>query len=75
MARRKRIPYDPPHARKNGKGRRPVTRLRPEQLFMTRRMLLAKGAVVAAFSGLAVRLGFNLLGDGLRDVLDPKHHD
>jgi peptide/nickel transport system permease protein len=33
---------------------------------------------VAAVPGLAillVSLGFNLLGDGLRDVLDPKHHD
>ena len=33
---------------------------------------------VAAVPGVAivlVSLGFNLLGDGLRDVLDPKHHD
>jgi peptide/nickel transport system permease protein len=33
---------------------------------------------VAAAPGVAillVSLGFNLLGDGLRDVLDPKHHD
>lgn len=33
---------------------------------------------VAAVPGIAilvVSLGFNLLGDGLRDVLDPKHHD
>lgn len=33
---------------------------------------------VAAVPGIAiliVSLGFNLLGDGLRDVLDPKHHN
>ncbi len=33
---------------------------------------------VAAAPGVAillVSLGFNLLGDGLRDILDPKHHD
>lgn len=33
---------------------------------------------VAAVPGIAilfVSLGFNLLGDGLRDILDPKHHD
>ena len=33
---------------------------------------------VAAVPGIAillVSLGFNLLGDGLRDLLDPKHHD
>ncbi|MBA3414196.1 MAG: hypothetical protein H0U10_03100, partial [Chloroflexia bacterium] len=64
MARRKRIPYDPPHARKPGKARRAPTTRRPEQLFMTRRMLLAKSAVVAVFSGLAVRLGFMQLAEG-----------
>jgi peptide/nickel transport system permease protein len=33
---------------------------------------------VAAVPGVAilvVSLGFNLMGDGLRDILDPKHHD
>jgi penicillin-binding protein 2 len=63
MGRRKRIVYDPPHARKNGKGRR-ASVLRPEQLFMTRRMLLAKGAVVATFGGLAARLGIMQLAEG-----------
>jgi peptide/nickel transport system permease protein len=32
-------------------------------------------AAVPGLAILAVSLGFNLLGDGLRDVLDPKHHD
>jgi len=32
-------------------------------------------AAVPGFAILLVSLGFNLLGDGLRDVLDPKHHD
>jgi penicillin-binding protein 2 len=59
MARRKRIPYDPPHLRK-GKGRggrKPPVVARAEQALMSRRVLLAKGAVVAAFSALAARLG------------------
>ena len=41
MARRKRIPYAPPHARKGRKGRRPGPPLRADQVFMTRRMILA----------------------------------
>jgi peptide/nickel transport system permease protein len=32
-------------------------------------------AAVPGFAILLVSLGFNLLGDGLRDVFDPKHHD
>jgi peptide/nickel transport system permease protein len=32
-------------------------------------------AAVPGLAILAVSLGFNLLGDGLRDVLDPRHHD
>ena len=55
MARRKRIPYDPPGER--GKKRRQGVPLRPDQLFMTRRMFLARGGIVAAFSVLAGKLG------------------
>ena len=63
MRRRKRIPYDPPHQRKGSSGRRgPLPR--PEQLFMSRRMLLAKGLVVSAFSVLAGRLGYLQLVEG-----------
>jgi penicillin-binding protein 2 len=54
--RRKRIPYDPPGMRKK-KRRRPPP-LRADQLFLTRRMLLIKGSILAAFSALAARLGY-----------------
>jgi peptide/nickel transport system permease protein len=39
---------------------------------------LAQAPMLAIFPGLAIAiavLGFNLLGDGMRDVLDPKHQD
>lgn len=54
MARRKRIPYDPPHKRRR---RRRPSMLRPDQLYLSRRMLVAKGGVVAAFGALAGKLG------------------
>ncbi len=54
MARRKRIPYDPPNKRR--RRRRPGT-LRPDQLYLSRRMFIAKGGVVAAFGALATKLG------------------
>jgi penicillin-binding protein 2 len=57
MGRRKRIPYDPPHlraGRKRGLGRSS----RPEQVTLTRRMLLGRGAIAGAFSVLAARLGY-----------------
>ncbi|MGH2613863.1 MAG: penicillin-binding transpeptidase domain-containing protein [Thermomicrobiales bacterium] len=61
MGRRKRIPYDPPHLRSGrkrrfGMGSGPAPR--PEQALLTRRMLLGRGAIVAAFSVLAARLGY-----------------
>ncbi|MDP9365608.1 MAG: penicillin-binding transpeptidase domain-containing protein [Chloroflexota bacterium] len=64
MARRKRMVYDPPHLRKGRKGRRPGPLPRPDQIFMTRRMFLAKGAVVAAFGALATRLGYLQVVEG-----------
>jgi penicillin-binding protein 2 len=54
MARRKRIPYDPPNKRKR---RRRPGMLRADQLYLSRRMLVAKGGVVAAFGALAAKLG------------------
>lgn len=65
MARRKRIPYDPPHLR-SGRKRRAAAQQRPEQVQMTRRMFLSRGAVVAAFSVLAGRLGYMQVLEGDR---------
>lgn len=64
MRRRKRIPYDPPHLRKGKNGRRNGPMPRPEQIFMSRRMLLAKGLVVGSFAGLAGKLGHLQLVEG-----------
>src|SRR5919112_6484121 len=64
MGRKKRIPYDPPHLR-TGKRRSPST-TRPEQAVMTRRMVLSRSAVVAAFSVLAGRLGYMQVLEGER---------
>src|ERR687898_3521979 len=63
MGRKKRIPYDPPH-RRNVSKRRSASASRPEQAVMTRRMLLSRGAVVAAFSILAGRLGYMQVLEG-----------
>ncbi len=67
MARRKRIPYDPPHLRA-GRKRRTAAALHPEQAHMTRRMFLSRGVVVGAFTLLAGRLGYMqvLQGDRYR---------
>src|ERR687889_346272 len=63
MGRKKRIPYDPPHLR-NGSKRRSPSATRPEQAVMTRRMVLSRGAVAAAFSVLAGRLGYMQVLEG-----------
>src|ERR687898_2781070 len=63
MGRKKRIPYDPPH-RRNVSKRRSASASRPEQAVMTRRMVLSRGAVVAAFSVLAGRLGYMQVLEG-----------
>lgn len=65
MARRKRIPYDPPHLRK-GRGKRSAGPQRPDQQLMSRRLLLSRGAIVAAFTVLAGRLGYMQLLQGDR---------
>jgi penicillin-binding protein 2 len=65
MGRNKRIPYDPPHLR-SGRKRRSGAANRPEQARMTRRMLLSRGAVAAAFSLLAGRLGYMQVLEGDR---------
>ncbi|MEA2582324.1 MAG: penicillin-binding protein 2 [Thermomicrobiales bacterium] len=56
LKRRKRIPFDPPGQRKN-KGKRKNWR-RSDQIFLTRRMFLMKGAIAAGFATLAGRLGY-----------------
>jgi cell division protein FtsI/penicillin-binding protein 2 len=56
LKRRKRIPYDPPGQRKR-KGKRPTWR-RSDQIFLTRRMLLMKGTILAGFTALIGRLGY-----------------
>ncbi|CAA9548530.1 MAG: Peptidoglycan D,D-transpeptidase MrdA [uncultured Thermomicrobiales bacterium] len=63
MARRKRIPYDPPGQRKKKRRGGGIPR-RADQIFMTRRMFLAKGIVVSAFAALATRLGWMQLAQG-----------
>src|SRR5215210_101166 len=65
MGRKKRIPYDPPHLR-TGNKRRSAPATRPEQAVMTRRMVLSRGAVAAAFSVLAGRLGYMQVLEGER---------
>jgi penicillin-binding protein 2 len=65
MGRKKRIPYDPPHLR-TGSKRRSASVTRPEQAVMTRRMVLSRGAVAAAFSILAGRLGYMQVLEGDR---------
>src|SRR5215211_5147036 len=65
MGRNKRIPYDPPHLR-SGRKRRSGAAIRPEQARMTRRMLIGRGAIAAAFSVLAGRLGYMQVLEGER---------
>lgn len=62
LKRRKRIPYDPPGQRKN-KGKRPTWR-RSDQIFLTRRMLLMKGSILAGFAALVGRLGYMQIIEG-----------
>ena len=63
MARRKRIPYDPPHLRNKRKRRAAAS---AEQAQISRRMFLSRGAVVGAFGLLAGRLGYMQLLEGDR---------
>jgi penicillin-binding protein 2 len=53
---RKRIPYDPPGQRKST-GRKPEWK-RSDQIYLNRRVLLMKVAIVAGFAALATRLGY-----------------
>lgn len=59
---RKRIPYDPPGQRKN-KGKKPEWK-RSDQIFLNRRVLLMKGAIIAGFTTLAARLGYMQIARG-----------
>jgi len=58
MARRKRMQYDPPHARVGRRGRQSGIPPRPEQVFLSRRLLLARTGIIAAFATLTARLGY-----------------
>lgn len=60
--RRKRIPYDPPHKRKKGRSR--WSHLRPDQVALSRRTLVMKGGIVAAFATMATKLGIMQLVQG-----------
>ncbi|MGC4105670.1 MAG: penicillin-binding transpeptidase domain-containing protein [Thermomicrobiales bacterium] len=62
MARRKRIPYDPPNQRK--KRRRYDGWLRSDQVVLNRRLFIAKGLTVGAFATLAGKLGYMQLAEG-----------
>ncbi|MGC4191069.1 MAG: penicillin-binding transpeptidase domain-containing protein [Thermomicrobiales bacterium] len=62
MARRKRIPYDPPSQRK--KRRRYDGWLRSDQVLLNRRLLMAKGLTVGAFAALGGKLGYMQLAEG-----------
>lgn len=66
IRRRKRMAYDPPHQRTGKKAKKGGAPMRSDQIFMTRRMLFAKGAVVAAFVTLATRLGVMQLVEGAK---------
>ncbi len=63
MGRRKRIPYDPPHLRSKRRRRSAVS---ADQMQITRRMFLSRGAVVGSFALLAGRLGYMQLLEGDR---------
>ena len=62
--RRKRIPYDPPHKRKKRRGLK--SHLRPDQVMLSRRLLLMKGGIIAAFGVLGAKLGHMQLREGER---------
>lgn len=62
MARHKRMQYDPPGQRKHRKPRDPS--LRADQIIMSRRALIMKGGVVAAFITMATKLGIMQLAEG-----------
>jgi penicillin-binding protein 2 len=61
--KRKRIPYDPPGSKARKKANKQANR-RVDQLFVTRRALMMKTAVVGAFSILLARLGYMQIGKG-----------
>ena len=61
--KRKRIPYDPPGSKARKKANKQANR-RLDQLYITRRALLMKSAVVGGFSVLLGRLGYMQIGKG-----------
>ena len=61
--KKKRIPYDPPGSKARKKANKQANR-RVDQLFLTRRAVLMKSAVLGAFSILLARLGYMQIGKG-----------
>jgi penicillin-binding protein 2 len=61
--KKKRIPYDPPGSKARKKANKQANR-RIDQLYITRRALVMKSAVVGAFSVLLARLGYMQIGKG-----------
>ena len=61
--KKKRIPYDPPGSKARKKANRQANR-RVDQLFLTRRAVMMKSAVIGGFSILLARLGYMQIGKG-----------
>jgi penicillin-binding protein 2 len=61
--KKKRIPYDPPGSKARKKANKQANR-RVDQLFLTRRALMMKSAVLGGFSILLARLGYMQIGKG-----------
>jgi penicillin-binding protein 2 len=61
--KKKRIPYDPPGSKARKKANKQANR-RVDQLFVTRRAVMMKSAVIGAFSVLLARLGYMQIGKG-----------
>ena len=61
--KKKRIPYDPPGSKARKKANKQANR-RVDQLFLTRRAVMMKSAVLGGFSILLARLGYMQIGKG-----------
>ena len=61
--KKKRIPYDPPGSKARKKANKQANR-RVDQLFLTRRAVMMKSAVIGGFSILLARLGYMQIGKG-----------
>ena len=61
--KKKRIPYDPPGSKARKKANKQANR-RVDQLFLTRRAVMMKSAVLGGFSILLARLGYMQISKG-----------